>query len=167
MGVVLEDIESHRITGLVFATFNPNYRRKMVMNHPLLFISRIIWGFLTSSKIRKEVFHRLLPDNNSAKTSNSNLHTQLPPCDGPKAYYFLVGLHEDYRGGGHADNLVNYFVKRLFETGASRIWGKIDVTNPASLILHKRTGFKVKKISTRKFIIWLDRKNFSQEDQEL
>jgi GNAT superfamily N-acetyltransferase len=68
-----------------------------------------------------------------------------------------IGVHSDFRGGGNAGRLIDYYVTRVFEKGAVRTRGAILVNNTASMTFFKRHGWEFRRISDTQVSVWLDR----------
>ena len=158
---VLEDGDTGRIAGLAFATFRPGYRGRMVKRHPWLFFSRILWGLLTKREIRKGLRTRLRRDRMFGEQTDSGDESELPPVDGPEAWYFLVAVHPDYRRQGGARMLLKHMTDKLFSAGAIRIRTVVEAKNAPSLGLHRQAGFALKQTAFDQFTVWLDRSGHS------
>jgi L-amino acid N-acyltransferase YncA len=83
--------------------------------------------------------------------------SSVPAPKGPDAIYTILGVHTQWRGRGNGGRLVDYLAARIFDAGAARITGLIRTDNLASLSLHKRLGWNIKKISTEHVKVWIDR----------
>jgi ribosomal protein S18 acetylase RimI-like enzyme len=68
-----------------------------------------------------------------------------------------IGVHSDFRGGGNAARLVDYYARRVFEKGAVRTRGAVLASNTASMNFFKRRGWEFRRISDTQVSIWLDR----------
>lgn len=160
---VLEETDSGRIIGLAFGTTRPGFQGRFLRNHFLLFCWSLFKGLFVSKAVWKLVWLRLRKKTGPSLTEyDSDLaDAGVPAPTGQEGLFVLVGVHPEWRGGGNAERLVKYFTTQMFEAGAARIRGAIRSDNLPSLILHKRLGWHIKKISADSISVWIDRSDFN------
>jgi GNAT superfamily N-acetyltransferase len=159
---VLEEPASGHIVGFTFGTGRPSIQKRFLHRYYIRFLLSIIKGVFTSKAVRKSLRSRLgkkrdvqfgdLGEYNSALAGAG-----VPPPDGPEDLCMGIGVHKDYRGGGNASRLVDYYACRVFEKGAVRIRGAVLTGNIASMTFFKRRGWEFRRISDAQVSIWLDR----------
>ncbi len=159
IATVLEEPVSDRLVGLAFGTMKPGLQSRFLRHHFFRFCWSISKGFFASAVVRNLLKRRLQKRSGPTLVEyNSILSVAgVPAPDGPEAYFTLVGVHPQWRGKGNAERLVKFFTAQMFEAGAARIRGAIHSDNLASLILHKRLGWNIKKISDKDISVWIDR----------
>lgn len=160
---VLEEPDSGRIAGLAFGTTSPGFQGRFLRNHFLLFCWSVFKGLFVSKAVWKLILQRLQKKTGPPLTEyDSDLaEAGVPAPKGQEALFMLVGVSSQYRGGGNAERLVRYFTAQTFEAGIERIRGAIHSGNLASLILFKRLGWHIKKISADNINVWIDRSDFN------
>lgn len=160
---VLEEPISGRIVGLAFGTTRPGFQRRFLRQHFFQFCWSILKGLFISAIVWKLLSRRLRKNTSPSlgEYGSALADAGVPAPKGTEALFILVGVHKQWRGKGNAERLVKYFATQMFEAGAKRIRGAISSDNLASLILHKRLGWKFKKISDTEVSVWIDRPDFS------
>ncbi|MHC4664346.1 MAG: GNAT family N-acetyltransferase [Planctomycetota bacterium] len=158
---VLEEPDSRKIIGLAIGTTKPGFQRRFLRRNFSPFILSIIKAFIVNPIVRKAVWERFKVIKRvllgRRKTELANLGVPAPK--GPEAFLLLIGVREQWRGGGNSERLIEYFTTRMFREGVGRIRGAVSPDNLASLILHKRVGWSVKKIFADEVSVWIDRPN--------
>lgn len=163
VATVLEELGSGRLIGLAFGTTKPSIQKRFLHRHFIRLCWSIFKGFFTSASVRKLVWIRLRRKTGPSlgEYDSALADAGVPAPKGTEAFFTLVGVHKQWRGGGNAERLVRYFTNQMFQAGTVRIRGAIHPDNLASLILHKRLGFNIKKISAEEISVWIERPNSS------
>jgi ribosomal protein S18 acetylase RimI-like enzyme len=156
---VLQKPDSAHIVGLAIGTARPGFQRRFLRRHFLRFVWSILQAICVNPVARKAVWERFkfLKRVLLARRKTELADLGVPALPGPEAFLLLVGVHEQWRGGGNAERLVEYITARMFEDGVVRIRGAVGPENLPSLILHKRLGWNVKKVFADEVSVWIDR----------
>ncbi len=156
--VVSEDKETGRIAGFAVGTFKPGFHSRFVKKHLFVFCWNIFKGFFTSSTVRKVTFRLFVKAIGKIFTKNADpINTDdLPPANGPVGIFMPVAIHSDFRGGGNAARIANFFTKRMFDKGMVRVRGRIAEDNIASLKLFRKIGWSEKQVSKHWYKVWID-----------
>lgn len=160
VAAVLEEAGSGRIIGLAVGTVRPGFRRRLLKRYPLTLATALLRGYLFDSQVRAGLRQRSSGATPMHGESGGDPLAErgVPAPDGPEAFFMVVGVHPQSRGGSNAERLVRYFAARTFEQlGAGRIRGSVHAANLASLILHKRLGWKSLALSDENIAVWIDR----------
>lgn len=167
VAVVLVETGSGRVAGAAIGTTEPGFRKRMMKRYPCTFARALVWGVLTNSEVRRGLRKR--SDSGSMHgESGEDVLAQfgIASPKGPEAFFMLVGVHPECRGGGNAEKLVRRFAGEVFERlGAGRIRGSVRADNLASLIMHKRLGWESVQISEHDFAVWIDREAFARQTE--
>ena len=119
---VLEEPVSGRIAGFVFGTTKAGIRKRFLKRYYLKFFWGVIKGLFTSLAVWKALLARLWGKSSlilggyDSKLADAG----VPAPEGLEDVCMGIGVHSDYRGGGNAAKLIDYYVKRVFERGAVR-----------------------------------------------
>jgi RimJ/RimL family protein N-acetyltransferase len=81
----------------------------------------------------------------------------VPVPNGLEDLNMGIALHPNFRGGGNAAKLIQYYQKHIFEKGAARIRGAILQENSASIKFFKKQGWEFKQLPDSNFSVWIDR----------
>jgi RimJ/RimL family protein N-acetyltransferase len=156
---VLEEPASGRVVGFAFGTQRPGIQKRFLKRYYFKFFWSIIMGLLTGRTVWKAIWLRLRGKSSLQLGKYDSILAQagVPSPEGPEDLQMGIGVHKDYRGGGNAERLIDYYVTRVFEKGVVRIRGAVLTRNVASMILFKRCGWEIKEISNTEVSIWLDR----------
>lgn len=161
--VVLEEVGTGRLVGIAFGTRKLGIQRRFLKRHFVQFIATFIARAFVSSAIWKYVWNNLLRKKGLHLRAYDSVLEQagVPLPKGTEVFFMLVGVHPQWRGGRNAERIVKFFTTQIFKTGVTRIRGAIRPDNLASLILHKRLGWNIKKISAGEISVWIDRPSSS------
>lgn len=156
---VLEDPVSGRIVGFAFGTTRTGIKRRFLKRYYVKFFWSVFKGLFTSRAVRKSLWSRLWGKSGlSLGGYDSNLaEAGVPAPDGLEDVCMGIGVHSDYRGGGNAAKLLDYYVNRVFEKGAVRVRGGVLISNIASMTFFKRRGWNFKEISDTQVSVWINR----------
>lgn len=159
VATVLEEPDSGRIIGLAFGTTRPGFQRRFLRHHFIQFCWSLLKGLFVSPSLWKSLWSRLRKKTSPSLGEYDSVLADagVPAPKGMEAFFTLVGVHPQWRGGGNAERLVKYFTTQMFQAGAARIRGAIRPNNLASLILHKRLSWNITKISPEEVCVWIDR----------
>jgi N-acetylglutamate synthase-like GNAT family acetyltransferase len=70
-----------------------------------------------------------------------------------------IAIHPNWRGGGNAKRLLDYYIHKIFQTEAVRIRGAILTSNVASMTFFRRRGWQFKEISPKQVSVWVDKQH--------
>jgi GNAT superfamily N-acetyltransferase len=156
---VLEEPASGRIVGFTFGTSKPGIRKRFLRRYYCRFFWSVIKGLFTDKSVWKSLWLRLWGKSslNLGEYNPVLAVAGVPPPQGPEDLCMGIGVHSDYRGGGNAARLIDYYVTRVFEKGAVRIRGAVLTSNIASMTFFRRCGWNFKRISDAQVSIWIDR----------
>jgi GNAT superfamily N-acetyltransferase len=159
---VLEEPASGSIVGFAFGTLKPGIQKRFLHRYYLIFLWNILKGIFTGKSMWKSLWSRLRKSNVSPLGNLREYDSQLanagvPPPEGPEDLCMGIGVHRDFRGGGNAAKLLDYYIKRVFEKGAVRVRGAVLVSNTPSMTFFKNRGWEFRRISDAQVSIWLDR----------
>ncbi len=158
IAVVLEKPETGRIVGLAIGTITLGFTRRFVQRHLFRFSLSLLKGLLADAEVRKEAWGKVRDTRrltNRAENALANAGVAAPK--GPEAFFLVIGVHAEWRGGGNAERLVEYLTARMWEKGMARVRGSVSASNLASLILYKDLGWSMKRVSDEQVFVWTDR----------
>lgn len=157
-GAVTKDTSNGRIAGFAIGTFKPGFHGRFVRKYLFVFCWNIFKGLFTSSTVRKVTFNIFAKAIGKLFTKNADPVNadNIPPANGPVGIFMPVAIHSDYRGGGNAARLVNFFAQRMFDKGMVRVRGRIEENNIASLKLFRKLGWSEKRVSKHWYKVWID-----------
>jgi GNAT superfamily N-acetyltransferase len=156
---VLEEPASGRTVGLAFGTTRPGIQKRFLQRYYFRFLWGIIFGLFTNKAVWKSLWSRLRGKTglHLGEYDSALANAGVPPPQGPGDLCMGLGVHSDYRGGGNAARLIDYYVTRVFEKGAVRTRGAVLTGNIASMTFFKRRGWEFKPVSDSQVSIWIDR----------
>ena len=156
---VLEEPVSGRIVGFVFGTTRAGIKRRFLKRYYLKFFWSVIKGLFTSRAIWKSLWSRLWGKSGLSLGGYDSLLADagVPAPEGLEDVCMGIGVHSDYRGGGNAGKLLDYYVNRVFEKGAVRVRGGVLTSNIASMTFFKRRGWEFRRISDTQVSVWFDK----------
>lgn len=157
---VLEVTSTTTLVGLAVGTLDPAFHSQLMRRNLSPFVYSVLRGIITRPEVRKGVAHRLgfVKRLFRAHADRGLADAGIPPpAAGPEARFLDVAVHPNWRGGGHAERLVDFFAARIFAAGAGRLGGSVRPENLASLILYKRLNWNVEKTTPRRVDVWIDR----------
>ena len=159
LAAVLEDPSSGRIAGFTFGTTRPGIQKRFLHRYYLRFLWGVIKGLLTSKAVWNAFLSRSKVRNRSRLEAYDSLlaNAGVPPPEGLEDLCMGIGVHSDFRGGGNAARLIDYYVARAFEKGAVRVRGDVLYSNTASMTFFKHRGWEFKRINDTQASIWIDR----------
>jgi len=158
LGAVLEEPMSGRIVGFAVGTVKAGFNRRFVRRRFFKFVWHIFKGLFVSTTIRRVVGSHLRKIGGMffEKRNGAPGNLVLPPPTGPVAIFMPIAVHTQWRSGGNAAKLANYFADRLFEKGVSRVRGRIALDNLPCLKLFRKLGWSEKKVSEEWIAVWID-----------
>jgi GNAT superfamily N-acetyltransferase len=156
---VLEEPISGRIVGFAFGTTKPGIQKRFLHRYYFMFLCGIIFGLFTSKAVWKSLRARLRGTTGLylGEYDSALANAGVPPPQGQEDLFMGIGVHSDYRGGGNASRLIDYYSTRVFEKGAVRTRGAVLTSNIASLAAFKHRGWELRRISDIQVNIWFDR----------
>ena len=156
---VLEEPISGRIVGFTFGTGRPGIRKRFLHRYYFRFLWGIISGLLTNKAVWKSLRARLRGKTGLSlgEYDSALANAGVPPPQGQEDLCMGIGVHSDYRGGGNAARLIDYYVTRVFEKGVVRTRGAVLANNIASMTFFKHRGWEFRRISDTQVSIWIDR----------
>ena len=160
---VLEVTSKTTLVGLAVGTLNSGFHSQLMRRNLSLFVYGVLRGMITRPEVRTGLADRLGFVNRLFRSQADRGLADAgipPPTAGPEARFLDVAVHPSWRGGGHAERLVNFFAARVFAAGAGRLGGSVRPENLASLILYKRLNWNVQKTTPRRVDVWIDRERF-------
>ncbi len=163
-GAVTEDTSNGRIGGFAIGTFRPGFHSRFVKKYLFVFCWNIFKGLFTSSTVRKVTLSLFTKAIAKLFTKNADPVNadNIPPANGPAGIFMPVAIHSDYRGGGNASRLANFFTQRMFDKGMVRVRGRIAEDNIASLKLFRKLGWSEKQVSKHWYKVWIDKEDFKE-----
>jgi GNAT superfamily N-acetyltransferase len=156
---LLEEPISGRIVGFIFGTGTPGIQKRFLQRYYFRFLWGIIFGLFTNKAVWKSLRTRLRGKTglHLGEYDPALANAGVPPPDGQEDLCMGIGVHSDYRGGGNAARLIDYYVTRVFEKGAVRTRGAVLTSNIASMASFKHRGWEFRRISDTQVSIWIDR----------
>ena len=156
---VLEDPQTGQIIGLAVGSMNLGLYSRVITRGPVTTFISVMVGIFKSSAVRKGVIRAIRSIKRVIRTENvvGTDHEEIPPITGKTARFIVVGVCQNWRGGGNAERLVRHFTDQIFALGADRVTGIVHVTNPASLILWKRLGWHLCRTTPSQYLIYVDK----------
>jgi GNAT superfamily N-acetyltransferase len=156
---VLEEPVSGRIVGFTFGTTRPGIQKRFLRRHCFRFLWNVIKGLFTNKAVWNSLRSRARVRNRSRLGEYDSLLAKagIPPPEGLEDLCMGIGVHSDYRGGGNAARLIDYYVKKAFEKGAVRVRGDVFLSNTASVTFFKHRGWEFRRITDTQAGIWIDR----------
>ncbi|MDH3208560.1 MAG: GNAT family N-acetyltransferase [Gemmatimonadota bacterium] len=156
--VVLEDPSSGGVIGWAAATSRLGFTRRFVLSHPVRFGLSLLKGLLTDPEVRSETWEKVRRTRRVTEGAESELPgAGRPSADGPEAFFLVIGVHEEWRGGGNAPRLIEYLSERMWERDFARLRGFVSTSNLASLILYKNLGWSMQRGPGDQVFVWTDR----------
>lgn len=167
-GAVAEDTRNGRIAGFAIGTFKPDFHSRFAKKYLFVFCWNIFKGLFVSSTVRKVTFSLFVKAISKLFTKNVDpINTDnIPSANGPVGIFMPIAIHSDYRGGGNAVRLANYFTKRMFDKGMVRVRGRIAEDNIASLKLFRKLGWSEKRVSKHWYKVWIDLKDLEVQNSK-
>jgi ribosomal protein S18 acetylase RimI-like enzyme len=156
---VLEEPASGRIVGFTFGTRRPGIQKRFLHRYYIRFLWSVIKGVFTGKAVWNSLLSRFRVKNRSRLGEYDSLLAKagVPPPKGPEDLCMGIGVHRDFRSGGNAARLIDYYVTRMFEKGVVRVRGDTRINNIASMTFFKRRGWEFRQISDTQVSIWIDR----------
>ena len=156
---VLEEPVSGRVVGFVFGTRRPGIQKRFLHRYYFRFLWSVIFGLFTSRAVWNSFRARLRGKTglHLGEYDSALANAGVPPPEGTENLCMGIGVHRDYRGGGNAARLLNYYVSSVFEKGVVRIRGAVLTTNVASMILFKSCGWEFRQVSDTQMSVWINR----------
>ncbi len=156
---VLEEPASGRIAGFAFGTTKAGIKRRFLKRYYLKFTFSVLKGLFTNAAVWKSLFARLWGQRglNLGGYDSVLADAGVPAPGGIEDVCLGIGVHSDFRGGGNAAKLIDYYVKRVFEKGAVRVRGGVLKSNIASMTFFQRRGWNFREISDEQVSVWIDR----------
>ena len=160
-GAVTEDTSSGRIAGFAIGTFKLGFHSRFVKKYLFVFCWNIFKCLFTSPTVRKVTFSLFVKAAGKLFTKNVDPVStdNIPFANGPVGIFMPVAIHSDYRGGGNAARLTNFFTQRMFDKGMVRVRGRIAEDNIASLKLFRKIGWSEKRVSRHWYKVWIDKES--------
>ena len=156
---VLEEPGSGRVIGVTFGTRKPGIQGRFLRTHRFSFLLSVLKGLFTSKAVWSSLWSRLRKTNVLPLGEYDSVLAAkgVPPPSGLEDINMGIAVHSQFRGGGNAKRLIEYYTARMFEAGITRIRGAILTKNTPSMIFFKRRGWKFKEISDTQVSVWIDR----------
>jgi GNAT superfamily N-acetyltransferase len=156
---VLEEPASGRIVGFAFGTCRPGIRKRFLQRYYFRFFWSVIKGLFTNKAVWKSLWSRLRGQSglHLGEFDSALASAGVPPPQGQEDLCMGIGVHSDFRGGGNAARLIDYYAARVFEKGAVRTRGAVLTDNIASMNFFKRRGWEFRRISDTQVSVWFDR----------
>ncbi len=160
--VVIEDMNSHRIAAAAAGTLHPGFGLRFIKRNKYFFIGRMFLGFFKSPLIRKKILHRVFfflkkKTNTHFFKIDNQTGQKIPP--GTRLNHLFICVDPQWQQQGLGKIILSYFTDTLFQMGAKRIWGCVEIPNIASLKLHSALGWKSQQTSEDWFTVWVDAPN--------
>lgn len=157
IAVVLEEPGTGRIVGFAVGTITLGFTRRFVRRRFFRFSLSLLKGLLVDEHARNAVWAKVRNMRTLLKGHKNLLeNTGIPAPRGPEAFFMDIGVHEQWRGGGNAERLVEYLTARIREMGVARVRASVSPSNLASLILFKGLGWNMKKVADEQVFVWTD-----------
>ena len=155
---VLEEPDSGLIIGVTCGTRKPGIKKRFLIAYWPKFLWSIVIGLVTSKQVWKSLLYRAKKQNHlSLGRYDSKLSKQgVPAPRGTEDINVCIAVHSEFRGGGNAKKLIEFYMNRIFDMGVTRIRGAILSGNVASLKFFRRQGWEVKQISDTQCSVWID-----------
>ena len=159
---VLEEPGSGCIVGVTFGTSKPGFQKRFLKRHRFRLFCSIIKGLLTGMAVWKSLWARLRKKNSLSLGEYDSVLAEagVPAPSGLEDLNMGIAVHPDWRGGGNAAKLIEYYTAIIFKTGVVRIRTAILTNNVASMFFFKRCGWKVRKVSDTQVSVWFDRSGY-------
>ena len=156
---VLEEPVSGRVIGFTIGTRKEGIQKRFLQSYRFRFLWSIFKAFFTGTAMWRALWSRLRKTKSLYLGEYDSVLARagVPPPKGPEDLNMGIGIHSDFRGGGNATRLIEFYSKRIFETPVVRIRGAILADNIASIKFFERQGWRFKKISDTQFSVWIDR----------
>jgi len=160
---VLEQPGSGLIIGVTFGTRKPGIQGRFLRAHWFKFLLSVLKGLSTSRAVWGALWSRLRKSNALLLEEYDSVLAAkgVPPPRGLEDLHMGIAVHSKFRGSGNAKRLIEYYMARVFEAGATRVRGAILTKNIASMIFFKHRGWSFKEILDTQVSVWLDRSDFN------
>jgi GNAT superfamily N-acetyltransferase len=119
-----------------------------------------IFGLLTGTATWKALWSRLHHKNSLSTLGAYDADAAaagIPAPNGVEDVCMGIAIHPEYRGGGNATKLIEHYVTRVFEKGATRIRGAILKNNIASMTFFKKRGWTFMDVSDNEVSVWINK----------
>ena len=159
LGAVLEDTETGRIAGFAVGTLKPGFQKRFIKRNLFPFSVAVIKSFFASKTIRRSTAIQIkkMAIRIFSRKAVTAEEIKIPDPPGAEGIFMPIAIHSDYRGGGNAARLAEYFTKSFFDLGIARVRGKIAPDNIASLKLFRKLGWKELETPQGWYIVWIDK----------